>query len=460
METGYKTHVSCLAESVINSKKIVLFRRDKNYGAYYINIGNLAEIYRKLTIYSAITRTEAEGTEIPAHFECNNIEFDVIIYLDEGEVPVGFTEFHTIQGYLGKTINIYINHTIRNININIDIVNSLENLPERSFIGYEELDYTSMNLAKSEIKRIPKYSKYTNNLLSGNIYLGYGYLDKEHNLRKLPKLSIEDINEELDNTSIGYYNEKFTLYIWDNLNRYTIIPLEGDDGDISGSIEDYTEINSFGEEKQREVKILYGAGKYFVCRIESGVGNIRTILFDIEEGKFIDFKRGSSIVDPWDNKHKIISFEPIDDYKSIVKIIPELSSTSFDIEKFIKEHSFEYTSLRLERKYGNLFCFEYIDAYNNKSYIISNIYFCIVLSEDDYNNCVFINENTVLVDKGRNYELYNVRGKYTFRKSSEIYNTPLNNYRKSYLRNTNIPNIVGACSGLVFYEKDNNINYL
>ena len=454
METGYKTYVSCLAESVINSKKIVLFRRGENYGTSFINIGNLAEIYRKLTIYSTVTSTEG-------YFKCTDTKFDVIIYLDEGDVPVGFTEFHTVQGYLGKTINIYIKYTITGINIDIEVSNSLENLPDRSFIGYGELDYTSMNLAKSEIKRIPKYSKYTNNLYSGNIYLGYGYLDREHNIKKLPKLINTETNlENYNNTSIGYYKEKFTLYAWSENKEYIVTSLE-EDTNIQGTLWNYREVNSFGVEKERETEILYGAGKYLVCRIESGIGNIRTILFDLEKQDYLDFALGSSIVDPWDNKHKIISFEPIDSYETIVKIIPDLGSTYFDLEKFIKDNAFDYTSLRLERKYGNLFCFEYIDAYNNKSYIISNVYFSIVLSDLDYKNCVFINENTILVKGEENYDLYNVLGKHTFKKNLEIYNTPLNNYRKQELQSyTEVPKILGACSGLIFYVKANKINYL
>jgi hypothetical protein len=449
METGYKTHVSCLATSVITSKKIVLFRRDENYGTSFISIANLAEIYRKLTIYSVVEKSDD-------HFECRDIQFDIIIYLDEDGVPVGFTEFHTIQGLLGKTINIYIEHTIEGIAIDVSIVNSLENLPERSFLE----NYINMEVARTEIKRIPKYSKYTNNLYSGNIYLGYGFLSKNRELKKLPRIT-DIILDLYDNTSIGYCGDKLAIYTW-NESSFKIISLETGDDIYSGSRFNFTEKNSFGVIKERETEILYGAGKYLVCRIESGVGNIRTILFDAERNKYLNYSPGSMIVDPSDKKGKILSFEPIDDYNSIVKVIPELSSTYFDLKKFVEDNIFNYTYLNLERKIGDLYCFRYIDAYNNTSYIISNVYFSTVLSDQDYSNCVFINENSFLVEKEDKYILYNVDGEQEFEKNIEIYNSPLNNYRKLDLSgNYAIPGrILGAVSGLIFYLRNNKINYL
>lgn len=446
MESGYKTHVSCLATSVITSKKIVLFRRDENYGTSFISIANLAEIYRKLTIYSVVEKSDD-------HFECRDIQFDVIIYLDEGGVPVGFTEFHTIQGLLGKTINIYIEHTIEGIAIDVNIVNSLENLPDRSFLG----EYINMEVARAEIKKIPKYSKYTNNLYSGNIYLGYGFLSKDRELKKLPWIT-DLVLDLYTNTSVGYCGDTLAIYTW-NESDFKIISLETGNDLYSGSRFNFTEKNSFDVIKERETEILYGAGKYLVCCVESGVGNIRAILFDAEKMKYLDYSPGSMIVDPSDKKGRILSFEP---NESVIKIIPELSSTYFDLKKFVEDNAFNYTYLSLERKIGDLFCFRYIDAYNNTSYIISNVYFSTVLSDLDYKNCVFINENSFLVEKENKYVLYNVDGEQEFDKNIEIYNSPLNNYRKLDLSgNYAIPGrILGAVSGLIFYLKNNKINYL
>ena len=243
---------------------------------------------------------------------------------------------------------------------------------------------------------------------------------------------------------------------------FKIISLETEDDIYSGSRFNFTEENSFGVIKERETEILYGTGKYLVCRIESGVGNIRTILFDAERNKYLNYSPGSMIVDPSDKKGKILSFEPIDDYDSIVKVIPELSSTYFDLKKFVEDNIFNYTYLNLERKIGDLYCFRYIDAYNNTSYIISNVYFSTVLSDQDYSNCVFINENSFLVEKEDKYILYNVDGEQEFKKNIEIYNSPLNNYRKLDLSgNYAIPGrILGAVSGLIFYLRNNKINYL
>lgn len=449
METGYKTHVSCLATSVITSKKIVLFRRDENYGTSFISIANLAEIYRKLTIYSVVEKSDD-------HFECKDIQFDIIIYLDEGGVPVGFTEFHTIQGLLGKTINIYIEHTIEGIAVEVNIINSLENLPDRSFLE----EYINIDAARSDIKRISKYSKYTNNLYSGNIYLGYGFLSIDKELKKLPKITITEL-ELYDSTSIGYYGNELAIYTWSD-SDYKVISIETGNTIILGSRINFTETNSFGIIKERETEILYGAGKYLICRIESGVGNIRTVLFDLENQEYLNYSQGSMIVDPSDKKGKIFSFAPIDNYDSIIKVIPELSSTYFDLKKFVENNEFNYTYLSIERKIGDLFIFRYIDAYNNLSYIISNIYFSIVLNESDYNNCVFINENSILINREDQYILYNVDGEQKFEKNIEIYNSPLNNYRKRDLSgNYAIPGrILGAISGLIFYLRNNKINYL
>ena len=352
--------------------------------------------------------------------------------------------------------------------------------------------------------------------------MGDRLLTKDGNDLVLSKLNLlvnADLleGETYDHLQIGYYGDDIVLYSWINIQDsdpnnysgiyYKIVSLINRNvykhtrNDVDGMVD--TIPNYFNEISK---ELLYAAGRYLVFKINYRRNSIIK-LYNTEEDVWIDTKEDNVIVDPFDKRaiiYEIPKSTSIQSYDTALELIPELSNVYFDLKTFI----YERRSLNIVRKIGDWFIFSSKDG-NKTYYIATNMFNVIYMTEYDYNNMVVINDNALLIKEENYYVLYyGIRKKiyYTEKarslkynstmentelssgteimmsndsekndytniynsseiaiigKSKFIYNTILNSFRRQPLSDIIVPgNIFGAIGGILYYTKNNVINYL
>ena len=355
-----------------------------------------------------------------------------------------------------------------------------------------------------------------------NVFLGDRLLTKDGNDLVLSKLNLlvnADLleGETYDHLQIGYYGDDIVLYSWINIQDsdpnnysgiyYKIVSLINRNvykhtrNDVDGMVD--TIPNYFNEISK---ELLYAAGRYLVFKINYRRNSIIK-LYNTEEDVWVDTKEDNVIVDPFDKRaiiYEIPKSTSIQSYDTALELIPELSNVYFDLKTFI----YERRSLNIVRKIGDWFIFSSKDG-NKTYYIATNMFNVIYMTEYDYNNMVVINDNALLIKEENYYVLYyGIRKKtyYTEKarslkynstmentelssgteimisndsekndytniynsseiaiigKSKFIYNTILNSFRRQPLSDIIVPgNIFGAIGGILYYTKNNVINYL
>ena len=273
----------------------------------------------------------------------------------------------------------------------------------------------------------------------------------------------------------------------------------GDGGVVIDAIRKYDENNEVSKE------LLYCSGKYLVFKINfrgSGRNSI-VALFDTSDDSWV--KSSSSkpnlLVDVLDRNSVVYELprgNEIQNYETALNLLPSLANTYHDIRDDIQRTR----SLNIVKKAGDWF---FIKSGNNK-YIATCLSFSVTMTEDEFNTCIVINNNTVLIDEGEYYFMYhgvknkeyttekarltqnNILEEYNLgsgtievcnddnkieyieyykkseiaviQKNDELYNTILDSYRRRPLYTTNIPTIVGALGSIIFYIDNNRINYI
>ena len=434
-----------------------------------------------------------------------NISDSIDIYLkfsvEINKIEIGFTNsLYKIKGslqkdFLGPELNDYTSSKV--------IISDVEGLPKCS-------KYTS------------HLSSFLSEHSKDNVFLGDRVLTKDGNdlvLSKLNLLNNADLleGETYDHLQIGYYGDDIVLYSWINIQDpdpnnysgiyYKIVSL------IDRNVYKHTRIELDGMVdtiptyfNEISKDLLYAAGRYLVFRLNYRRNSIIR-LYNTEEDIWVESKEDNVIVDPFDKKaiiYELPKSTSIQSYDVAIELIPELSNVYFDLKSFISERR----SLNIVRKIGDWFIISSKEG-NKTYYIATNMFSVIYMTEYDYNNLVAINDNALLIKEDNYYVLYYGIRKKTYytekarslkynsementelisgitiemsndsekndyinyyssseiaiiEKSDLIYNTILNSFRRQPLNDITVPeNIFGSIGGILYYIKNNVINYL
>ena len=507
---GYRTHVIGMTKPVLESTRIVLYNKYQfasNSDYSRISVYNIDRIYRVVSASSlSLTLTREPGGKFEYNYANEHTEgFNIIIYLSNFDnSPIGYTEFLRTQG---KTRNINISIDLETTvegDIQVNIINSLASLRnssslERVFTGDELWEFTSSNKIKSEINKILPVSRYTTHLTAfnrdrsvRNIYLlNYLVRQKDRDL-ELSKLDITR-NIEADPFALGfteyqisYYGDELAFYTWNNeTGLYTIISLT--ERNMFNRPIYYTPTDNAASHVDKEIS--YFAGHYIVCKD----GTVLDTLSDNAE--VMSQERGHKIIiDPLDPKSTIYNLPQLT-YETVYHYIPEIANIYLDLKTYMRTYG-----LNIVRKIGSWFILKRV-LRGETLYLLVNQSTRIYITETDLEGMMIINDRVVMFEESDYYLLYFLdRGEYwteraratrggslvldsdleilfcqggeddeEYRdyfinnkigrvfKSFPVEDSILNEYRKNYYNteeSIKIPEIIGACDGVLFFLTD------
>ena len=430
IDPGYTTHVLGTIRSIIECKKILVFKKS-SYDYPRLSLYNLDDFFRNYLMinnedYShrclLLTRDNIDS-DSPFHYDCldnGRINgFDTIVYVSNiSNTPIGFTEFVNAQGNISNYIDIFLKFNIDSSVVEISLINSLYKIKnsslikDKNFLGSELWNYTSSDIITKKIKDVYKSSKYTNHLSSylsnvskDNIYLNYGLINKNSESILLNLNKSTALGENFDNLEVGYLGDDLVVYAWyvdneDNINFLVTSLTKNMMYNISESIT--TILPSYNESYSR-TEILYFAGKYIVCALYKNNRSTYTIkLFDILKNDWLrETKEDNIIVDSQDQFTKIYElpdYRAISNFDFAIELIPSINDTFLDLKTYMEDNK-----LNLYRKIGEWFI---IKNTIESSYIVTNMYCTIFMEPSDIEKLVVINNSALMLLEDDYYVVY------------------------------------------------------
>lgn len=500
--TGYtNTYILGSVKTAEECTEIILYNRndfetDPEYRK--ISLYNLSEIYKLVLSskkYVRLGRKSAEDKFLYVGSSSNIHGFNVIIYVsNSSSASIGYTEFINTQG-LSKDVNISLKFEVNTKEgLNIKITNSLTSIKNsETYQGKfsDDLEsYTSSLKVLENISLSDLNFSYTNHLANLKRKNNYSILTNNSTIMNSSTISklkiIENIkydpyNNGFVNFQVGFYKSDIVLYFWDN----------GNNGTWLFNILSLTKINRFGlpisytlnpdgknylvlnNDESTNVKILYFAGQYVVCS-----KNDEIMLFNFEnrdlledDKKWFQKSNNNIFIDSNSVKNTIREYPKVLNYKTALDFIPELNNVYIKL----KNSSLKYSIIIL-RKIGEWFLFEKKILNQTNEYIFMNMRTAVYISGEEYNSnkIHILNNQLLMIDYEDCYKIYGCKkGEfYTSReyesdavkiilKSDQIFNTPLNSFRRRFYSSKSIvPEIVCTFGGLIFYRENDTLNYL
>ena len=483
---NYKNYLLGSVSQISNCLSIVLYERSTI--AERISLYNLKDFYLK---YLGGSDNE-KHTRLIRSKSSDNFEytktlphgFNVIVYLSPiTNYPIGYTEFINTQGVsLSLGIKISISQVLSDIVIDLILRNSIVGKTlGKIYIGKELYDYTSYgnvsgeyrNLYTSDIDRLGSDSKSL-------ILCNSGYLQSDNSWKLSVNRSVT-INPEYPKFSVSYYSGGLVLYGWNDLEyeRYSLV---GSERKVSRLVHGIAKI----------------IGRYYV----DGSG----ILRDIDTGKEVVSKNGNLIVDYLSPNCSLYDLPVFYTKSDVFKYIPEINNIYLDIDNYLKSQQ-----LLVSCKIGSWYvlCWKYSGSY---IYVASSPTSVVYMTKEDLENCLFVNDQTVILCKDKYYLIYNTENTQIYTENARelieggrqgiykipgtdreidmcflddgtdeehfdeyyrsglvdivfsdmaIQDTPLQRYRRNtYPDCSGIPKLVASYCGLIFYKINNKISYL
>lgn len=448
--------------------------------------------------------------------------FNIIVYISGDNTPTGYTEFINTQGRLSEYIWIYLRFKIEVNSIELKLNNSLyksRNRLSRSFLGTEISKFPSSSQVRSRINKIPKDQKYTSHLSNflrpnntSNIFLYDRTILQDGSITKIDLIHDANIfdGEEYSNYQIGYYQDTIVLYAWtfvdDDIGYYYRITslLDQVDYKCTRRIEggELKDIVTPYSNKEVSKELLYGAGKYLVFKISYTYGGI-VALFDTSNDSWIYSDNPNVVVDPFDKKsiiHELPKYTSIQTYDTALDLFPEVSDIFLDLKEYMKRSH----CLDIVKKFGDWFVIRDYSVKNVVLYLFTCPSMSVYMTLDEYRNCTIINNNTLIINDSDYYIVYHGPQKQTYYtekarciinkkpltdielgnntikvcdnsyidkyrnseiaivfKNLPIYNSILDSYRRQPTYTYEVPDkIIGAMGGIIYYIKNNSINYI
>lgn len=466
---GYYTYILGTVEEINQCLRIAVYNRR---AFDQISLYNINEIYNSL----GDAKIELVRNDILSPFEyiIGDLEsgFNVIIYLSEYSVPLGYTEFYSDQGTeFSVNITIGLQDTISaqdNVTINLDLSKYLRGTGDtyRQFTGK-----TFKSISDILEEKIKKDFIYTSDLTNHKNIIYQGIRSSINN--ELYGLYItRDV--DIDPKKVGYSNYNFgfkgndiVLYSWTSEGKYRATSLTKND--IFGNPLQYSAGEYTGD-------IQYMSGRYII-------GSDRIYNYLTKEETL-----GEYIIDQQDWTGKVIKHpDSLESYEEVIVEIPDLKDIYIDLKTFMS-----YQTLRIHRKIGSWWILEHTER-GRKAYAVTNSRALIYMTKEEVSNLFVINSGSLLVKDQDTYNLYMIDSpgyyitestkkymknssgswqlpKYVKSKSmlqdpfeikvgDDLYKTMLFNYRIGPYINT-VPNFIGSMCGVLFYKEGDNLFYL
>ena len=428
---SYITHVFGTIGELENCFEIILCLTDESnkltessLGAQTsTNTGNLIINNITITQYNKVKRNKLSEDFLYSKSELGN-GFNTIIYLDQSERNIGYTEFLNIQGLIPEFIRIKLKFSAsinigESIRTNNKLVILQEELDEKvkklfnnknyGFINFKDI---KKDLEKSIDDIYPRYTKHLTELSRGenlSILLNQG-ICTPLGLRKLNLVKEMTIAEDLTNHQLGYYRGEIVLYSWK----------QNTDGTWEYSVHSMSSKDKFGNpicytKTSRGTKFIavdknlgaiknirYFSGKFIsVLLSPTSGGNDFLGVYNLETENWVELDLVNHVMDLWGINSRIIELPKAKELSinSALAFCPDIINTHFDIKNYnynidiIKKVGSWYV-LRQERIWENK------GVVNNKVHsfkLYTNFNKTIVLSDTDDNTKdsepIIINDN-------------------------------------------------------------------
>lgn len=460
----YKTYLLGTVGDLENCQKILLYKysgpNDKP-SLDKINSGSILEsIKTSITIIKRNNKFSYNTSNLSSGF-------NVILYLDYLDKPIGYTEFIETKGIIPEvlTIELYFEVDVSNVENNLVIVvdNGLSSITKNKkdskinrflqssdkLYGLTNIDMVNTIGLGQKKYNYPRYTKRVSELLkhqNEHIYLDYGICSFD-GFYKLDLIKEMTIAEDLTNHQLGYYRGEIVLYSWKEHESgfdYTINSISRKDK--FGNSINYTKntIVSVSNDKYEKASVRYFSGKYIsVILSNSGNNDITTLgIYNMDTKTWINLYDDSNnhVMDLWGIDSQIIELPGVKKLSkdSILGFCPEIINTQLDIRNY------NY-SVDLVKKIGDWYVLNQVrsDLDNNRFNfkVYTNLTKTIILSDSgNYvdQEPIIINNNilalrTTDISKGLDYYTYFI-GEGTYY-SENAYTTihNLRNFEKSFL---------------------------
>ena len=451
--------------------------------------------------------------------------FTVILYISTVDNnPVGYTEFLSPQGTL-NSLNIYtsFNSSISDF-IRLELNNSLGQLrnnstTEKDFSDSETIyKYTSPEDINEEIKFSPIYPRYTSHIYhvmdndNMNLKTDSGFINNLYGYGKLSlnnNVNIDQYGHNYQYHQIGFYGSDIVLYSWGR-NRYTIQSLlqrTRFGNPIIYTTENESDYNIL-EDLGTYREILYFSGR-FIVTITLDYPSVLE-LYDLERKQWIETKYPNFFLDILDPRSVVRSIPSNVSSNNITTYIPEIKNVFLNLDEFsmfsnlciIKKIGDWYVFRNKISSIQDFFTYSCIDktvhtskvsenpiAINNSLLMIRTIsigegldYYTVFYApgEEYYTETARAARNNttpkydeelgiLFYDGGdeetERYRNYYREGKIKVIHSKDgIFNSFFEGFRRGYYNNSlsgNIPNIIAAFYGIIYYTDSNgNLYYL
>lgn len=428
-----KTYVAGSIEDLAACKKLILYRSD-SFSRISLTVMN--KIIESLELSKSYTTVERTDTTVSFEYsklnQDNNIRytgFNVIIYLNYLDIPIGYTEFSTVQGLIPNTVLIdtkfITSNSSRGTGDSVEIVNSLSgNIKEYvsltnrlisdNFYGFQTKEKIVEDLLK---RKSEVYNRYTNSLSD---------ITRDHNtiiqtsrnilnyngLRKLYLITEMTIAEDFDNYQLGYYNGEIVLYAWKYINN-----IETKNVDTNIYVISLSRLDKFGnhviysrtENSEYKTlknisKVYYLAGRYASVLHKVGASETRECIYFLNSNEEEGYSRITSnsesnhLIDLWGTRSQVIELPKPLNKRNLIECIPEVLSLWIDIKNYKQ-------TINLEEKIGEWYVFRErrsnlsnLGNSNTLNFLVyTNLVKTVTVSEDYDEKPIVINNNNLML---------------------------------------------------------------
>lgn len=505
---GYNTYITGTAKNITDCLEIILYNKSEltvEDGVDSINIYNIQDVIRQLRAANkCISISRSSNTDYFQYYMDNGIisGFNVVIYLQNGTgTGIGYTEFINLQGKYRNIAITLDSKTEVEGTLEINVSNSLvlaNSDGSREWIGDGGNNYTSgKRISGWKVKKedsLLSPTGYTthlsglgNSLFSEvNLWLGglgvvRGETESLYTLTVARDFDFDPYETGFSNSFIGWYDPTdISHYLWEGL-RYTIVSI--------------SQVNRFGSplrhtdtEKGWDEVIGIDSSRYTIIGWEGKYGILqdtltpdRRVVWDTVDKKIIG--TGKIFIDGDSPHYDMVTLPTVSYATNIIMDVPDLGNTFFDIETWGRSNQ-----INIAFRKGPWFVFRQGDLAVwsslrmslttswkeiSRTQILSDSYIG-VMSEDKSCFTVYtgIGENWLseearsirgmTADETSRYEKAYIDGK-IIDCIGNLGETWLMNFRRNIYPLTGFPevgSIVGAVSGLVFYNNNGKMNYL
>lgn len=406
------TFVSGSIEDLNSCNKIILYRSDSFSRINITNMNSIIELLVNTGNYLILNREDEDFiyNKIDTNNNIRYSGFNIIIYLNHLDIPIGYTEFNTVQGLIPTTVIIktaFSTSEIENEEEDTIVLNSLSDTIKEYVSLTDKLISNQSFVTKKEILGKEKRTniRYTNSISDivrdpqKVIYTPRGILTS-NGFKKLNLITEMDLTGDEKYFQLGYYNGEIVIYLWNDTD-ITIKSLSRKD--LFGNNIIYLHKHNLGGYIP-----IYFSGRYMSATTSEGA----RVVVDIINNEKITLEENSNhIIDLWGTRSQIIELPKPLNRRNLIECLPDVLNLKIDIKNYKQ-------TINLEKKIGEWYVFKEkrsnLSNIGNSTTLNFKIYTNLVKTvticeEYDKKEPIIINNNTLALEteeSGENYYTY------------------------------------------------------